>query len=323
MRTGLAILLCALLAGGAASHGLPLWASAPAARDGGTGTPVHAAARPLPFFYDLYTFRGRDGATAVVAAFAVPAGRLEREAVDGEVRYRFDVTLVLADTARRTVFRTDDSVFVRVPRPLGGAHLLYTHIEVQAPPSTTTQQRVIMSDATTPGIGQLYKTHFPIPDYSGTSLQLSDLALGQPGAQAGWRRGDATLALLPTSEFPGTSFELYYEVYNLPPGNPYTTQITIEPMDDARASAAGDGTGVHLHFAGVSAARPDGMLPELRHVEASVHRGRHRITVTVTDEATGRTASRSRVLHVRSWRRGATMVAALPWLQRQEPDRPR
>lgn len=312
------------MAGAAAPHGSPLTASGPpGARDPGTTASTPPGARPLPFFYDLYTFRGREGGTAVVAAFAVSAGKLEREAVEGAVRYRFDVTLVLADTARRTVFRTDDSVFVRVPRPLAGAHLLYTHIEVLAPPSATTQQRVIMTDATTPGIGQLYKGHFPIPDYSGSGLLLSDLALGQPGARAGWRRGDVTLALLPTGEFPGTSFELFYEVYNLPPGNPYTTEITIEPTDDARAPAPGDGTGVRLHFTGVSTARPDGVLQELRHVDASVDRGRHRITVTVTDEATGETASRSRILHVRSWHSGATMVAAMPWARRPERDGPR
>ena len=50
------------------------------------------------------------------------------------------VTLVLADTAVRSVFRTDDSVFVRLPRPLPGEHLLFTHIEVQAPPSGSTNR---------------------------------------------------------------------------------------------------------------------------------------------------------------------------------------
>lgn len=275
--------------------------------------PPHVAVRPLPFFYDLYTFRGDDGTgTAIVAAFAVPVGRLEREFVEQEVRYRFDVTLVLADTALRTVFRTDDSVFVSLPRPLAGDHLLFTHIEVQAPPSGSTQQRVIMSDATTPGIGQLYADYFPIPDYSGSELMLSDIALGQPGAEAGWRRGDVTLALLPTSQFPGTSFDLYYEVYNLPAGREYTTEIAIEPVAGPRARRDGEADLVRLRFSGKSAARPDGTLPELRHVEASVPRGRYRITVTITDEETGRTASRSRILEVREWGRGATMVAALP-----------
>ena len=39
--------------------------------------------------------------TAIVTAFAVEAGRLETEAADSRTRYRFSVTLVLADTAIR------------------------------------------------------------------------------------------------------------------------------------------------------------------------------------------------------------------------------
>ena len=73
-------LLCALIAATAAA---------------GHGT----ATQPLPFSYDLYAFRGAGDSTAVVATFAVPAGHLERESYEGGTRYRFDVTLVLADTA--------------------------------------------------------------------------------------------------------------------------------------------------------------------------------------------------------------------------------
>jgi hypothetical protein len=273
------------------------------------------AAHPLPFFYDLYTFRGAAGSTAVVAAFAVPAGRLRREEYGGSVRHRFDVTLVLADTTLRTVFRTDDSVFVSLPRPLSGEHLLFTHIEVRAPPSRTTVQRVIMTDATAPGFGQLYTSGFLIPDYSGSHLMLSDIALAQPGAHAGWRRGDATLALLPTGQFPESAFDVYYEIYNLPAGHRYSTEIAVERVDGSGA-VPGDGP-VRVRYSGQSTAGPDGQLPELRRVDASVGRGRHRITVTITDERTGRSASRSRVFQVSGWRPGATLVAAMPRAGRQ------
>jgi hypothetical protein len=270
-----------------------------------------SAPRPLPFFYDLYTFRGDGGSTTVIAAFAVPVKRLHSERHRG-VRYRFDVTLVLADTALRSVSRSDDSVYVSVPRPLAGDHLLYTHVELQAQPSLSTLHRVIMTDATTPGIGQLYSSPFPIPDYTGTHLMLSDIALGQPGAEAGWTRGDVTLALLPTSQFPESSFDVYYEIYNLPFGNRYSTDITIEPVDESGAARLDEGNTVGTRFSGESAAGPDGSLPELRRVDASLDKGRHRLTVTVTDEVTGQTAKRSRTLQVRGWGRGATLVPALP-----------
>ncbi|HKJ01544.1 MAG TPA: hypothetical protein VJ997_03785, partial [Longimicrobiales bacterium] len=270
-----------------------------------------APPRPLPFFYDLYTFRGREHTTAVIASFAVPIGKLERASEDGEVRYRFDVTLVLADTALRTVYRTDDSVYVRVPRPLAGQHLLHTHIQLEAPPSTTTLQRVIMTDASTPGIGQLYSTPFPVPDYSGSELMLSDIALGVPEASAGLQRGDATVGLLPTSQFEEGSFDLYYEVYNLPTGVPYLTEFSIEAVDEAGAPRTDRGSPVRTGFSGESASRPDGTLGELRRVDTALERGRYRLTVTVTDQDSGEQARRSRFFDVRGRGRGATLVPAL------------
>lgn len=289
-------------------------AEAPAIPAAGLVAPVAA---PLPFFYDLYTFRGEADArgrrvTNVVAAFAVPAGHLEREVRGAEVRYRFDVTLVVADTARRVVYRTDDSVYVGLRRPLSGDHLLFTHVQVTAPPSRSTVQRVIMTDATTPGIGQLYSSPFMVPDYSGSHLMLSDLALGRPSTGGGgWRRGDVALELFPTSQFPESAFEVFYEIYNLPAGHAYTTTVTVERVD-AATGAPVPGSAVSVRYGDVARGR-DGVLQELRRVEASVGRGDHRITVSIRDDGTGRTASRSRRFHVRGWAPGATLVNALPW----------
>ena len=72
----------------------------------------------------------------------------------------------MADTARLSVFSTIDSVFVSVPRALPGQHLLHTYVEVEAQPSATTLQRLIVTDAARPGRGQLYTTPFTLPAYS-------------------------------------------------------------------------------------------------------------------------------------------------------------
>jgi len=268
--------------------------------------------RPLPFFYDLYTFRGpATGSTAVIAAFAVPVNQLEREHLDGGVRYRFDVSFVLADTAQRTVRRAMDSMYVAVPQALSGKHLLYTQVQLLAPPSASTLQRVVMTDVTKPGIGQLYTTPFTIPDYGGTDLMISDIALGVPDVKGGWKRGDVSLALLPTSQFPGGSFDLYYEVYNLPRDHRYETEVSVEALDDA-GKPKDEAAPVVTRFSGNAETRPDGTLPELRRVDTSMERGRYRLTVTVTDEATGVSATRSRLLQVRDWEHGVTLVPALP-----------
>jgi hypothetical protein len=262
----------------------------------------------LPFFYDLFTFRGTGSQTDVVAAIAVPAGGLRRENIDNQTRYRFDVRFVLADTVRRTVFRSDDSVFVMLRRPLDTEHLLHTYVEVQATPSVAVWQRVIVFDATRPGVGQLYHSSFPIPDYSGTGLMLSDIAFGLPGATEGWRRRGVTLALLPTSQFPESSFDVYYEIYNMPTGTPYQTELAIESLDRSNDEDAI----VRTLFSSESTAGSDGTVGELRRVESALPKGHYRLTITVRDQMNGRTASRSRLVEVSGWERGETLVPALP-----------
>jgi tetratricopeptide (TPR) repeat protein len=254
--------------------------------------------KDLPFFYDLYTFRGPEKSTAIVAAFAVPANALEITSEQSGVRYRFDVSLILADTAKGSVSRTDDSASIAMPRPLSSNDLLRTHLEVNMPPSSSTLQRVIVSDPTEPGIGQLYGGPFPIPDYTGKQLMLSDIALGQPTKERGWKRGDVSLLLVPTSQFPEESFSLYYEVYNLPAGTKYSTEIEIERLDKSAGaklrSLFGGSGDVRFRFGGESTAGPDGTLPELRRIEAPLGRGRYRLTVVVKDLGTGATTRASR-----------------------------
>lgn len=272
-----------------------------------TEGPPLAASAPLPFFYDLYTFRNDDGATSVVAAVAVPVGGLRRERVDDRFRYRFDVRFVLADTVERFVSRSLDSVYVSMARPLTDRHLLHTFVEIDAPPSDGTVQRIVVTDATRPGVGQLHQSPFPIPDYGGGELMLSDVAFGLPGATSGWSRHGHTLALLPTSQFPESAFDVYYEIYNLPAGRPYETEIAIELL----GGGDDEGDAVRARFTGESEAGEDGTMAELRRVESSLPTGRYRVTVTVTDRATGRVASTSRPIQVRGWGGGMTMLPAL------------
>ncbi len=268
---------------------------------------------PLPFFYDLYTFRGGPGRTAVVAAYAVQARHLDHEDAREGVLYRFDVTLVLADTSTGVVERRDDSVFVSVSRELADEHVLSTYIEMQATPSRHMFQRVIMSDATTPGVGQLYGSHFPIPDYSGKALMLSDVALGQPDPTIGWQRRGHTLALLPTTQFPGSSFDVYYEIYNLPHGTPYSTEIAIE--DAGGEDEKSDFRPVSIRFAGESDAHSDAVVTELRRVETALPSGRYRITVTVVNDLTRESATRSRFFAVNRDRRSTTLMPAWPHVE--------
>ncbi len=267
---------------------------------------------PLPFHYDLHTFRGANGSTSVVAAVALQVRDLGRERVEGRVRYRFDVRFVLADTLKQDLVDTIDSVFVSVPQPLARRHLLHTTVELRARPSTTIHQRIVVTDAVRPGYGQLQQSAFEIPDYGGTDLMLSSVAFGLPGVRGSWTRRGVTLALLPTSQFPESAFDVYYEIYNLPRGTPYETEIAIEPVDDEDREDEDAARSVRTVFHGESDAGFDGIVGELRRVESALDEGRYRVSVTVTDGVDGRTATTSRVVEVQGWRPGTTMVPALP-----------
>ena len=264
----------------------------------------------LPFHYDLYTFRADGGRTAVVATVAVPVGELRGKRVDGQRQYRFDLSFVLADTAKRTVITSRDSASVRMPRPSRGQHLLHTYVEVESDPSPSTVHRVVVTDPASPGTGQLYTGEFAIPDYSGSELMLSDVALGLPDPRGGWTRPGTPLSLLPTSEFPESAFEVYYEIYNMADGAGYETEVAIRRLDKD------DGRTIRTRFTGEAEVREDGAVAELRLVESALPRGEYELMVTVTDLASGQSVSRGRNVEVRGWRGGTTLVPALEWQTR-------
>jgi len=276
--------------------------------------PAQSGEGPLPFAYDLYTFRGGEGsATRVVASVAVRAGALHRRVEDGSAIYRFDLSFVVSDPVRPNLVRTDDSVFVSVPRSLASAHLIHSFVELEAPPSRMTRQQVIMTDASIPGVGQMYQSAFPVPDYTGDTLMLSDVALGVPDLTGGWGRPGVPLALLPTSEFPGGAFDLYYEIYNLPGDRPYTTEVAITGEGGRRAGD--DSTRapvVRASFEERSPGQEQTTIGALRRVTSTLAPGAYRLTVTVQDEGTGNVVARTRDFTVTGDRTGTTLVPALP-----------
>ena len=253
--------------------------------------------KELPFFFDLYTFRGNAGSTSVVAAVAVPFEKLNR--FDSALRgYRLDVSLIVADTASKLVIRQDDSLALVPKAGVKGSDLLRLHVEVAAPPSRSTVQRVIVSDPTEPGIGQLYGGPFPIPDYSGPRLMLSDVVLAEPLVEGRWHRGDVALALVPTGYFRGGSFNVFYEVYNIAPNARYSTEIEIEPLRTSPGQKIkgliGGKSKMTLRFEGVASNVRAGTLQELRRVEAELPPARYRMRITVRNLDTEESAKNER-----------------------------
>ena len=251
--------------------------------------------KDLPFYFDLYTFRGHAGRTSVVAAVAVPVEKLQKSVAALHPAYRIDLSLILVDTASRKVIRQDDSVAITATRAFKNDDLFRMHVEVAVPPSRTTVQRVIVSDPSEPGIGQLYGGPFLIPDYGAPKLMLSDVVLAEPRVEGRWRRGDVALALVPTGRFKGGSFRVFYEIYNIEKNTAYSTEIEIEPLQRSAGRKLKElfgaaKRGISLKFDGVALDVRDGALQELRQVEAPLPPGKYRMRITVrtADGATAR-----------------------------------
>ncbi len=258
--------------------------------------------KDLPFYFDLYTFRGEEGRTKVVAAVAVPVEKLQKRDVALSSAYRVDLSLILVDTASRRVIRQDDSVALNATRAFKNDDLFRMHVEVAVPPSRTTLQRVIVSDPSEPGIGQLYGGPFPIPDYSTDKLMMSDIVLAEPRVEGRWRRGDVALALVPTGRFKGASFRVFYEIYNIPDNSAYSTEIEIEPLQKTagqklKSLLGGKNDKISLKFDGAALDVKNNTLQELRQVDAQLPVGRYRMKVTVRLE-NGETVKGERVFIV-------------------------
>jgi hypothetical protein len=238
----------------------------------------------------------------VVAAVAVPVERLQKRDIALASAYRVDLSLILVDTASRRVIRQDDSVALNATRAFKNDDLFRMHVEVAVPPSSTTLQRVIVSDPSEPGIGQLYGGPFPIPDYSTSKLMMSDIVLAEPRVEGRWHRGDVALALVPTGRFKGASFRVFYELYNIPDNTAYSTEIEIEALQKTtgqklkRLFGANKGK-ISLKFDGVAVDVKNNALQELRQVDAQLPVGRYRMRVTVRLE-NGETVKGERVFAV-------------------------
>jgi hypothetical protein len=133
-----------------------------------------------------------------------------------------------------------------------------------------------------------------VPDYTASRLTLSDILLATPTAGVNWVRDSVQLGLTPTPEFVGGLFTTYYEVYHLPPGTTYETQIEVTPDEKGLFGSLRDwvrsGRAISLRFSGQATGQ--GTVPELRRIQSGLPPGRYRMRVRVT--AGGETASADR-----------------------------
>jgi hypothetical protein len=243
----------------------------------------------LPFYYDLYSFKGEGGGTHVTVAAAIPGTSVSASQIGAQFIYSLQASLILIDTATSAIVRKDTTYTLRSSRQLGANEHLRLHIDLPAQNSKSALHRVVLRDLVTPGKGQLYGGPADMKDFTTSALSLSDVVLAEPG-NGTWRRGDATLGLVPPRQFiEGQPLRLFYEIYNLPVSTEYRTEIIMQPVEGETGFGrikklfGGGGNGVRTQFDGVAPAAHDGTIQELRQVTAQVKPGKYRVTVRVTN----------------------------------------
>ena len=238
-------------------------------------------AEPLTMFSDFATFRG-NGCTDVVYALAVPADA-----------YRLN--LAVADT-----FTWDaQTLDTMVVGPVDDGEFLRTTGTLCTTPDYNAYVRLTVATDSVTGVtggGEIR-----IPDYSGRNLMMSSLlfARAEPGR---FVRGDARLDLVPPRQFAeGESMRIFYELYNLPAGRAYRTDINFRTTEGNVLSRLFKGkTNTTVTFEGSvpEGGAKDNIVQELRTLVPQIEAGETEVTVTVTDLITGESARSTKTIWI-------------------------
>ncbi len=257
-----------------------------------------AYTRPIAIAWEALQFHGPGSGAEIIAAVAIPDASAAALA-DASGGIDAVMHLTLADT-------TDNWIIRGRTRSSGaaiGSHaLMHTSVAAQTANGVALRIRVESPDGSA---GAIAYGSIDIAAFPEDSLSISDIVLSPNDGNGTFRRGDINLTLAPGRAFLRSEAPVaYYEVYGATPQSNLKTEIrvdalrgTINRMIDRMTATSHaisfsfeDAVAQPLPQFGVQLAR----TLDLQALEP----GDYRITVTVTDLKTGRSATRGRLLTV-------------------------
>ncbi|MDQ3223100.1 MAG: hypothetical protein M3Q75_06480, partial [Gemmatimonadota bacterium] len=170
--------------------------------------------------------RGAAGSLAHLV-FGIAASGISPEMVDGEMRYPVRVRLVALDQHDRAVTGIDTTIVIRHRRVLGAGEFVVGRAELTLPRGTWSY-RASLQQGDSAGV-VLPRGAVTVSDIYGSTLALSDIALGTPGRAVSWVTDAAdTVLLAPSGLFRNEAdIELYYEAGGVTRGLAYRHEITL------------------------------------------------------------------------------------------------
>ena len=236
--------------------------------------------------------------------FAVPGERLTPElaGAGAGLLYPLHFRVVVSDSADRVVARLDTLRVFGAREALRRPSYLTGRLSLPVPVGRYRYRLLVMTPDGTAG-DLVRQDTLDIRPLTGTAFAVSDVVLGRDGSGLVWVTAGDTVRLNPLSRFPeGSAAELYYEVYGLARGASYHTVVRLEregrrSLLGAIGSLFGGGRApVLLEFD----AAAEGPVTRVHRGVAlrDIGKGMYRLTVVITDPASGVSATRARRFQV-------------------------
>ncbi len=250
--------------------------------------PVNYAKRieVLAQFYAVGQPADRTG--RVLAVFALAGDQLTPTPLpQGGVVYSLALRFIATDAAAH-IIRQDTTRYFRAADTLRQGQYLYGTEEMPLGAGTW-DVRLLVTQPDVDAGGALERRAVMLAP--GSQLGLSDLVFGREGSGLAWHSPAGDVPLSPLDAYPRSgSVEVYYELSGATTGREYQTQLELKGI-------AGDAKGeVRLGFS----EKATGPMMRLRRSVAldPLKGGQYRMTMTVTEEGSGKSVTRSRLLNV-------------------------
>ena len=228
------------------------------------------------------------GSGHVLAVFALPGERLTGIPLDGGAT-GFPVTLrLIATNANGDIVRLDTLRNFRSADSLGEGQFLFG-LSALTLPAGTWDVRLLVTQPDAEAGGAIGRLGVTVPARG--ALALSDLVLGRAGTGLQWNGPHGRVHLSPLDAYSQQGeVEIYYELSGTEADTDYRTEIELKGVyGDAEGELR---LGFNDHAEGA-------LLVSRRTVSLeNLDPGQYRITITVTEQDSGRTATQTRLLNV-------------------------
>lgn len=227
--------------------------------------------------------------------FAIPGERLDAQPVPDGVRYPLQFRVVVSDSADNVVATMDTVRVFGARQELRKPAYLTGRLALPVPAGQYRYRLLVRSlDG---AAGDLLASPLRVERLDPQRFAVSDIVVGREGSGLVWfSPASDTVRLNPLQRVPENgSLHLYYEVYGLSRGAAYHTVVRLE-REGRRGLFGGRHKAVLLEF---DAPATGPVTREQRGIELrDVSKGTYRLTVVITNPATGESATRSQRFQV-------------------------